>query len=89
MGVSTLALQLLSIPASNADSECVFSLVRRMKTEYRSSLSTETISSLIGCHLNKTWVCCGVVNAEESLLVAAKKCTHERNMQNKQLSIEC
>ena len=29
------------------------SLVRRIKTEFQSSLSTETVSSLIGCHFNK------------------------------------
>ena len=56
--ISNLALNLLSIPASNADSERVFSLVRRIKTDFRSSLSTETLSALIGCHLNKTFECC-------------------------------
>ena len=44
--LATLALQLLSIPASNADSERVFSLVRRIKTDFRSSLQTETVSAL-------------------------------------------
>ena len=67
--LSTLALQLLSIPMSNADSERVFSLVR-IKTEYRSSMST-TLSSLIGCHFNKTWTCCECHKFEESLLTAA------------------
>ena len=67
--LSTLALQLLSIPTSNADSEGVFSLVRRIKTEYRSSMST---SSFIGCHFNKTWNCCERHKSEESLLTAAK-----------------
>ena len=41
--LASLALQLLSIPSSNADSERVFSLVRRIKTEFRSSLLTETV----------------------------------------------
>ena len=50
--LATLALNLLTIPASNADSERVFSLVRRIKTEFRSSLATETVSSLITCHFN-------------------------------------
>ena len=53
-----LALNILSIPASNADSECVLSLVRRIKTDFRASLSTETVSALIGCHLNNTFKCC-------------------------------
>ena len=38
--MATLSLELLSIPASNDDSEHVFSIVRRIKTEFRSSLST-------------------------------------------------
>ena len=46
-----------------------------------SSMSTTTLSSLIGCHFNKTWTCCECHKFEESLLTAAKKCTHERNMQ--------
>ena len=44
--LSTLSPQLLSIPASNADSEHVFSAVRRIKTEFRTSLSTESVSSV-------------------------------------------
>ena len=78
--LATLALQLLSIPASNADSERVFSLVRRIKTEFRSSLSTETVSALIGCHFNKTSKCCEMTKFADCLLVKAKTCTHERNM---------
>ena len=50
--LATLALQLLAIPSSNADSERVFSLVRRVKTDIRTSLTPETLSSLIGCHFN-------------------------------------
>ena len=42
--VSTLALHLLTIPTSNADSEIIFRLVRRIKTDFRSSLSPETVS---------------------------------------------
>ena len=47
---STLALQLLAIPTSNADSERVFSLVRRIKTDFRASLSPQTVSALISLH---------------------------------------
>ena len=78
--LANLALQLLAIPASNADSEHVFGLVRRIKTEFRSSLSTETISSLIGCHFNKTWKCGENNKFEDSSLIATKKWTHKRNM---------
>ena len=41
--LATLALQSLTIPASNADSEQVFSVVHRIKTDFRSSLSTATL----------------------------------------------
>ena len=44
--VSTLTLHLLAIPTSIADSERVFSHVRRMKTDFRSSLSPETVSAV-------------------------------------------
>ena len=53
--LSNLALNLLSIPATNADCESVFSLVRRIKNDFCASLSTETVSALIGCHLNTTF----------------------------------
>ena len=52
--LAMLALQLLSIPSSNADSERVFSMVRRIKTEFRSSLQSEPVSALVGCHFNNS-----------------------------------
>lgn len=67
-----LALQLLAIPTSNADSEQVFSLVRRIKTDIRVSLSPETLSALIGCHLNKSGKCCEVTKIDDSLLYLSK-----------------
>ena len=36
----------------------LYSLVRRIKTEFRSSLSTERVTSLIGYHFNKRCYCC-------------------------------
>ena len=78
--LATLALHLLSIPASNADSERVFSLVRRIKTEFRSSLQTETVSALIGHHFNKTCQCCELSCFDDSLLAKGKSCTNERNI---------
>ena len=33
-------------------------MVRRIKTEFQSSLSTETVSSLIRYHFNKRYKCC-------------------------------
>ena len=56
--LAAAALTLLSSPTSNADCEWVFSHVQRIKTHFRSSLSTETISSLIGSQFNKIGNCC-------------------------------
>lgn len=78
--LATLSLQLLSIPVSNADSERVFSVVRRIKTEFRSSLSTESVSALISCHFNKTSKCCENKQFDERLIAKAKTCTRERNI---------
>ena len=78
--LSTLALQLLSIPMSNADSEHVFSLVKRTKTVFRPNLATETVSALIGCRFNKTVQCCDMHKFEDSILSKAKNCTRERNL---------
>jgi hypothetical protein len=78
--LSSLALHLLAIPASNADSERVFSLVRRIKTDFRSSLLPDTISSLIGVNFNSPFQCCSQSEFSTSFLDKAKKCTHEINM---------
>ena len=43
--LATVALKLLAIPTSNADCERAFSHVRRIKTDFRSSLTPTTISS--------------------------------------------
>ena len=75
--LSALALRLLAIPTSNADSERVFSLVCRIKTDFRSSLSPETVSALIGYHLNSTGECCKAATFDESLLAEAKQCTRQ------------
>ena len=79
--LSNLALNLLSIPALNADCERVFSLVRRIKTDFHASLSTETVSTLIGCHLNTTFKCCEKRKFDTALLNKAQTCTRERNQQ--------
>lgn len=78
--LSELVLQLLSIPTSNADCERVFSLVRRIKTDSRSSLLPETISSLIGIHFNSPFQCCEQTDYSASCLEQAKSCTREMNL---------
>ena len=78
--LSMLVLKLLSIPTSNADCERVFSLVRRIKTHFRSSLLPETISSLIRIHFNSPFQCCEQSEYSTSLLDKAKLCTREMNL---------
>ena len=80
--LATVGLKLLAIPASKADCERVFSHVRRIKTDFRSSLSPTT-TSLIGYHFNKITKCCEQTKFEESFLARAKQCTHERNLSYK------
>ena len=79
LNLADLALQLLAIPVSNADSERVFSLVRRIQTEFRSRMTVHTLSALISCHMNKNEHCCERTKFPQSLLSAAKKCTNEKN----------
>ena len=43
---------LLSIPHSNASSERVFSMVRKIVTENRMSLDNTTVSALLSCKIN-------------------------------------
>ena len=48
-----LSLQLLSLPASNADCEQVFSLVRRIKTDFRSAYTqTQFYQSLVSISIH-------------------------------------
>ena len=55
----------------------MFSLVRIIKTKFRSNLHTETVSSLIGIHLLSTFNCCEQSSFETSLLQKAKFCTKD------------
>ena len=45
--LSTVMKGICTIPHSNADSERIFSLVRKNNTVFRSTLSTETLSTLV------------------------------------------
>ena len=49
------------------------SLVSHIKTEFRSSLSIDKVSSLIGYHFNK---CCELSLFDESLLAKGKSCIY-------------
>ena len=47
-----------------------------IKTEFRSSLSTDKVSSLIGYHFNKRCKCCELSLFDESLLAKGKLCIY-------------
>ena len=65
---------LISIPNSNADSESVFSMVRKIHTDFRSELDHDTLCSLLSSKINLDGCC---YNTEITLdhLKAAKKAT--------------
>ncbi len=65
---------LLSIPCSNADAERGFSVLRKVHTDQRASLSHETIVHLFSIKLNDT-SCCFDTELSEELITRCKKAT--------------
>ncbi len=65
---------LMSIPASNADSERVFSMRRKVHTDQRPSLKQSTIISLMTIKFNSEECCHDSIFSEE-LLTKCKKAT--------------
>ena len=57
--------------------------VRRIKTDFRSGLLSDGVSSLISIHFNSVLNCCEQSNFEPSFLDKAKRCTREENMSYK------
>ncbi|KAJ8333719.1 hypothetical protein SKAU_G00410380 [Synaphobranchus kaupii] len=76
--LARLMKALLCIPHSNASSERVFSMVRKIVTENRTRLDNSTLCSLLSCKLNFT----GPVHTyvpTKSVLQAARHCTYNYN----------
>ena len=69
---------LLSLPHSNADTERVFSIVRKILTEQRSQLEQSTLCALIGCKLNSSHSCYQL-ETQDDLIKSAKHATMEYN----------
>ena len=57
--------------------------VKHIKTNFRSGLYPDGVSSLIGAHFNSVLNCCEQSNFEPSLLNKAKCCTREKSMGHK------
>lgn len=76
--LTQLAKCLLSLPVSNADTERVFSIVRKIITDYRTEMEQSTLCALLACKLN----CdshCYELNTPKDLLQVAKTATKEYN----------
>jgi hypothetical protein len=55
--LSKLALACVVLPNSNADSERIFSMLKKIQTEHRSKLTNDTICSLICAKQNQNMEC--------------------------------
>jgi hypothetical protein len=77
-GLSSCMLAILSVPHSNADSERVFSCVRRADTEFRPNLGIKTLESLIitKVHMQSHDSCCYKQQYSKEFLQKAKSATY-------------
>jgi hypothetical protein len=55
--LSKLALACVLLSNSNAESECIFSMLKKIQTEHRSELANNTICSLICDKQNQNMEC--------------------------------
>ena len=69
--LSTLAKLCLAIPVANADSERMFSILRKIATEARSELNNDTICALM-CAKQNSLENCYSYNPSEKVLKDAK-----------------
>ncbi|XP_061838153.1 zinc finger protein 862-like isoform X1 [Nerophis lumbriciformis] len=69
---------LLCVPHSNASSERVFSMVRKIVTENRTRMDHSTLNSLLSCKLNFTDAA-HTYAPSMAVLLAAKHCTFKYN----------
>ena len=79
--LSKIAKLVLVLPHSNAGEERVFSMVRKNKTTFRSSMSFETLSSILIVKLSSA--AAQSFKPDKELTKAAKSATYEYNKQHK------
>ena len=80
--LSILMKSILSVPHSNADSERIFSMVKKNHTEFRASMNVKTLSSLV---INKVKLIsngksCFDQQFSNSVITKAKKATSQSLM---------
>ena len=76
--LSRLAKCVLALPVLNAETERVFSIVRKIVTDYRTQMDQSTLCALISCKLNNDSKCFELATPEE-LLKQARTATMEYN----------
>ena len=76
--LSKLAKCLLDLPHSNADTERVFSIVRKIVTDFRTEMEQSTLCPLLSCKLNSDTDCYRL-EAPKELLTKAKHATMKYN----------
>ena len=76
--LSRLAKCLVALPRSNADTERVFSIVRKIVTDYRTEMEQSTLCALVSCKLNSNCDCLKL-DTPKVLLKKAKVATMEYN----------
>lgn len=69
---------LIYLPHNNADSERVFSMVRKIHTEARSSMTPDTLTAFLQIKLNSD-ACCHDFKVTASMMDKAKSCTEGYN----------
>ncbi len=69
-----LALTALSLPHSNAEPERCFSMVRKVQSDYRSNLSSETLNSLLCVKINSEVECYNYKPSPQELRSAKTAC---------------
>jgi hypothetical protein len=79
--LSKLALACVVLPNSNAvaDSERIFSMLKKIQTEHRSELANDTICSLICAKQNKNMECYEYCPDSEVLKKAKTACINYNN----------
>ena len=85
--LTSLAKCVLSSPVSNADTERVFSNVRKTVTDFRTEMEQSTICALLACKLN-TNLNCFELDTPNDHLKKAKRATTDSTSLHKSIS-EC
>lgn len=77
--LTRLMRTVMSLPHSNASSERVFSMLKKIYTDTRSQLKQSTITALLSVKLN-TYGCCKSTRFTDTMLSKIKKSAHAHNM---------